>query len=96
MQQLITWLNQHYSDPAGGDPFAVSGGVLPGQAGAYTGDSSVTPSTSVGAAIFNNYKFALARVRMRGPTGSQAQNVRVFFRLWSTQTADTDYQPGTT
>jgi hypothetical protein len=96
VRQLITWLNQNYSDPAGVDPFAVSGGVLPGQASAYTGDSSVTPTRHAGRATFHNYNFALARVRLRGPAGSQAQNVRVFFRLWSTQSADTDYQPGST
>jgi hypothetical protein len=96
VQHLITWLNQNYSDPSGADPFAVSGGVLPGQASAYSGDSSVTPSVNVGAVTLNNYNFALARVRLRGPAGSQAQNVRVFFRLWGTQTADTDYQPSTT
>ncbi len=96
VQQLITWLNQNFADPGGVDPFAVSGGVLPGQAGAYTGDSSVTPSLSVGFARFSNYNFALARVRLRGLSGSQADNVRVFFRLWSTQSADTDFQPGST
>src|SRR5262249_29736970 len=85
-------LNQNYWDPNGVDAFAVTGGVLPGQQSAYTADSSVTPFTSG----FSNYNFALARVRLRGPNGSQAQNTRVFFRLWGTQTADTDYQPGST
>ena len=43
--------------------------------------------------VDNNYNFAIARVRLRAPSGSPAaENVRVFFRLWSTQTADTDYQ----
>jgi hypothetical protein len=41
--------------------------------------------------ISNNYSFALARVRLRGSAGSQADKVRVFFRLWTTQTNDTDY-----
>ena len=99
IQQLITYLNANYSDPAGTDPFNT---ILPGQAEAYTGDSSVTPTTAVGIAegqdvgIFNNYNFALARVRLRGATGEQANNVKTFFRLWSTQTADTDYQTGST
>src|SRR5205823_11560465 len=84
VQQLITWLNQNFADPGGVDPFAVSGGLLPGQAGAYTGDSSVTPSLDAGFLRFNNYNFALARVRLQGPSGSQADNVRVFFRLWGT------------
>jgi hypothetical protein len=96
IQQLIGWLNQNYADPGGVDPFAVGGGVLPGQAAAYTGDSSVTPLLNVGFTSFNNYNFALARVRLRGATSSQAENVRVFFRLWSTQSADTDFQPGST
>src|SRR5207248_5862525 len=93
---LITWLNQNFADPGGVDPFAVSGGLLPGQAGAYTGDSSVTPSLDAGFLRFNNYNFALARVRLQGPSGSQADNVRVFFRLWGTQSADTDFQPSST
>jgi hypothetical protein len=99
IQQLITYLNANYSDPAGTDPFNT---VLPGQAEAYTGDSSVTPTTAVGiaegqdVAIFNNYNFAVGRVRLRGATGEQANNVKTFFRLWSTQTADTDYQTGST
>jgi hypothetical protein len=96
IQQLIAWLNQNFSDPTGADPFALSGGVLPGQTGAYTGDSSVIPSFDVGFTRFDNYNFALARVRLQGPSGSEAQNVRVFFRLWSTQSADTDFQPGST
>src|SRR4029077_7252851 len=96
VQQLIAWLNQNFSDPAGADPFALSGAALPGQAGAYTGDSSVIPSFNVGFARFDNYNFALARVRLQGASGAQAQNVRVFFRLWGTQSADTDFQPGST
>jgi hypothetical protein len=39
--------------------------------------------------------FAIARVRLRGtagPTG-EAQNTKVFFRIWSTQTADTGFDP---
>ena len=76
--------------------------MLPSQAGALTGDSSVSPLTVDFSNIFNpkvftNYNFAVARVRLRGTPGSApAQNVRVFFRLWSTQTADTDYQVGST
>jgi hypothetical protein len=53
----------------------------------------VTPLSGSNA----NFNFAVARVRMSGPQGvaGEAQNVRVFFRMWSTQTADTDFQPGT-
>lgn len=100
IQDLLTWLNTNFSDPTGTDPFA---GVLPGQGGALTGDSSVSPFTIDFTPPFNiqvhaNYNFAVARVRLRGPAGTAgaADNARVFFRLWSTQTADTDYQTGST
>ena len=93
LQALLGHLNSTYHDPAGTDPFT---GLLPGQAGALTADSSVTPF-SWSLPFKANYNFAVARVRLRGsagPTGA-AQNAKVFFRMWSTQTADTDYQPGT-
>ncbi|RDS84269.1 hypothetical protein [Dyella psychrodurans] len=56
-----------------------------------TGDSSVTPSSNG----ITNYNFAIARVRLSGPTGTSANPVKVFFRLFLTQTNDTDYQPAT-
>lgn len=100
IQQLLTFLNTNYNDPNGTDPFTT---VLPSQAGALQGDSSVTPFTSdfsnpLDLKVYNNYNFAVARVRLLGPSGSSgaAPNVRVFFRLWGTQTADTDYQTSTT
>jgi hypothetical protein len=99
VQSLLTWLNANYNDPGGTDPF---NSVLPGQVGAYSGDSSVTPYTIQFSGIFpeffENYNFAIARVRMRGTAGpaGKADNVRVFFRLWTSETADTDYQPSTT
>ena len=44
-----------------------------------------------------NYNFAVARVRLNGgPSGSQAPDVRVFFRMFLTQSNDTDFQPTTT
>jgi hypothetical protein len=94
VQQVLAWLNTNYSDPTGTDPFTT---ILPGQGGALLGDSSVTPST-LGLGTFSNYNFAVARVRLRGTAGSAgaAKNVRVFFRLWITQTADTDYQTAST
>ena len=93
IQNLLTYLNTNYSNPTSTDPFNPTSNVLPGQSGDYTGDSSVTPSTN----SHTNYNFAVARVRLRGSQGfaGQAQNVRVFFRLWATQTADTDYQTAT-
>ncbi len=100
IQQLLTWLNANYSDPSGADPFST---ILPGQGGALQGDSSVTPvtvdmSNILNIKTYNNYNFALARVRLRAAAGpaSAAPDVRVFFRLWSTETADTDYQTGST
>jgi len=97
IQSLLTWLNATYGDPTGADPFDVHTGVLPAQTGAYTGDSSVTPSTDQGGTTYNNYNFAIARVRLNGAAGSSGQtdNVRVFFRVWGTQSADTDYQSAT-
>ena len=99
VQSLLQWLNSSFNDPSGTDPFT---SVLPGQGGSLSGDSSVTPFTVQFSGffpeIFNNYNFAIARVRMRGTAGpaGQADNVRVFFRLWTSETADTDYQPTTT
>jgi hypothetical protein len=94
IQALISQLSSAYGSPAGTDPFDPASNVIPGQAGALTGDSSVTPVSGTHA----NYNFAVARVRLRGSQGSAgaAANVKVFFRLWGTQTADTDYQPGST
>lgn len=103
IQQLVVWLNDpnnHFTDGTN-DPFA--SGVIPQQSSALQGDSSVTPFTMDFSDIFdikiyNNYNFALARVRLRGTAGpaGAANNVRVFFRLWSTETADTDYQTSST
>lgn len=99
VQQLLGWLNGTYSDPNGTDPFA---SLLPAQGAALQSDSSVTPFTITWSGfvptVSRNYNFAIARVRMRGTAGpaGQANDVRVFFRLWSTQTADTDYAPSIT
>jgi hypothetical protein len=100
LQDLLTFLNSNFTDPNGTDPF---NGVLPGQAGALQDDSSVTPLTldmpdPFTFNLYPNYNFAIARVRLLGTSGpaGAAHNVRTFFRLWASQTADTDYQPGTT
>ena len=100
-QQLLNWLNANFSNPGGTDPF---NSILPGQVGALQGDSSVTPFTIDLTSFpptfnfYNNYNFAVARVRLRGTAGpaGAAKNVRVFFRLWSTETADTDYLTAST
>ena len=102
--QLLGYLNSNFADPSGIDPFSA---LLPGQSGALSGDSSVSPVTvdiTIPSSfppiptinIYNNYNFAVARVRLRGLAADVARNVKVFFRLWSTQTADTDFQPSTT
>ena len=98
IQSLLTYLNTNFKDPNGADPFAT---ILPGQSGALTGNSSVTPvavNWTFPITFGTNYNFAVARVRLRGSTGASgaASNVKVFFRLWTTQSADTDYQTGST
>ncbi len=95
---LIGYLNAAYGDPSKVDPFDINNSILPGQLTAYTGDSSVTPGTNAGGPTYNNYNFAIARVRLQGSAGKDgaASNVKVFFRLWQTQTADTDWDPSYT
>lgn len=61
--------------------------------GDAAGDSSVTPGTSVDFLTFTNYNFAIVRVRLSGALSQTAPNVKVFFRLFITQTNDTDYEP---
>jgi len=85
---LLSNLNSDpaFTDPGNNNPFT----SFPTQTAA-SGDSSVTPTTSG----HTNYNFAVARVRLNGPAGTIAQPVKVFFRLFLTQTNDTDYQPAT-
>jgi hypothetical protein len=54
-------------------------------------DTSVNPGT----ASSPNYYFAIAKVRLR-PGGATSPTVRVFFRLFATQTNDTDFAPEST
>jgi hypothetical protein len=94
IQKLLVHLNQTYGDPSGVDPFAPGSNVIPQQQTEFTADSSVTPFSTIGGHNYNNYSFAIARVRMRGtPAAGPATGVRVFFRLWGTQTADTGWDP---
>jgi hypothetical protein len=96
IQSVLGWLNDpnnHFTDGTN-DPFA--SGVIPQQGAALTGDSSVTPFTFIFPKVYANYNFAIARVRLRGKPAGAAQNVKAFFRTWSTQTADTDFLPGST
>lgn len=96
IQNLLGFLNDpnHGFTTGAKDPFA--DGTIPQQGAALTGDSSVTPFTFVPFTLHRNYNFAIARVRLRGVTGASASQVKVFMRMWSTQSADTDFQPSTT
>ncbi|MBV8350591.1 MAG: S8/S53 family peptidase, partial [Mycolicibacterium sp.] len=83
------------ADPSGEDPFVT---LLPDQNAALSADSSVRPYTPnpAGGAPFANYNFAVARVRLDGTLNeSTVKNVRVFFRMFASETSDTDYQPST-
>jgi hypothetical protein len=90
---LITYLNQTYGylnpgyvppDTNVSDPLDA---LLPSQI-ATDGDSLVTQKSGSN----NNYNFAIARVRLRGSsTSAPAANVKVFFRVFTTQTFDTDF-----
>ncbi len=95
IQALLLQLNQSYGDPTKIDPFLPSSNIIPQQQTEFTADSSVTPFSTIGGNNYNNYSFAIARVRLQGSQGSAgaATGVRVFFRLWSTQTADTGWDP---
>lgn len=98
IQTLLKYLNSQtsFTNPAGTDPFS----LLPDQAGEGQTDSSVAPFALAGFPFIfaNNYTFAIARVRLRGssgPTGA-ASNVRVFFRVFQSQSPDTDFDPNGT
>ena len=80
------YLNSSYAPPDTNvfDPLDTQ---LPHQNGALNGDSSVTPFTGSNP----NYNFAIARVRMKSASSTPASNVKVFFRLFTTQTFDTDF-----
>lgn len=93
IQTLLGHLNSTYGDPTKTDPFT----LFPDQTNAISADSSVTP-TQVNPANptgtpFANYNFAVAKVRLGGTANTTTtSNVRVLFRLFATQTSDTDYQ----
>ncbi|MBV8196774.1 MAG: hypothetical protein JO263_01445 [Candidatus Eremiobacteraeota bacterium] len=91
IQNFIQFLNGSttYTQPSATDLLD----NLPGQTGFETADSSVTPTDGAGHTAYN---FAVARVRLRGASLDQANNCRVFFRLFVAQSADTDFQPSTT
>lgn len=90
IQGLLGYLNSTptYTNP-GPDPL----NALPGQTGYETADSSVTPVNSGGN---QNFNFAIARVRLQDAELKEAEDVRVFFRMFVAQSCDTDFQPSTT
>jgi hypothetical protein len=98
IQNLLVHLNQTYGNPNGIDPFDPTTNIIPQQSTEFTADSTVTPFSTIGGNNYNNYSFAIARVRLTGTQGSAgaATGVRVFFRLWGTQTADTAWDPSYT
>jgi Pro-kumamolisin, activation domain len=92
IQALLATVTASHSDATGSDVFA----SFPDQTSALIGDSSVTPSSIDPAhptgTRLSNCNFAVARVRLDGPPNtSSTKNVRVFFRMFATQTSDTDY-----
>lgn len=98
IKNLLIHLNTNYGDPSGKDPFDPNNKIIPQQSTEFTADSTVTPFSTIGGKKYNNYSFAIARVRLTGTQGSSgaATGVRVFFRLWGTQTADTAWDPSYT
>ena len=56
---------------------------------------SVAPTTTRNGTTVNVYNFALARVHYQA-LANQAEDVRVFFRLFAANSTTTDFQPGST
>jgi hypothetical protein len=100
IQDLLTYLNgsSDFTNPSGSDAFE----TFPSQYQENQTDSNVTPySPNIGTfppTVDNNYNFAVARVRLLGTAGTsnEATDVRVFFRLFTAQTNDTDYDINST
>lgn len=96
LASLLTYLNGSFGDPSLTDPFDAASNVIPQQTDALSGDSSVIPNLNFLGIHENIYNFAVARVRLNGAIGSTSKPVKVFFRMWQTQSPDTDYQPNST
>jgi hypothetical protein len=99
IQALLAYLNgtPAFTNPAGTDPFS----LLPNQQGEGQSDTSVAPfalNPNFPPFFVNNYNFAIARVRLRGSSGPSgaASDVRMFFRVFASQSPDTDYDPNGT
>jgi hypothetical protein len=95
LKGVLQYLNDNFGDPTQIDPFAANSNVIENEQYATNGDSSVTQYTYVDNTQYNNYNFAIARVRLSGTQGSvgEASGVKVFFRVWGTQDADTEWDP---
>lgn len=93
--QVLRAMNSdgQFTNPGNENPFAGFPSVVDG-----TGDSSVSGEDTINSVQYVNYNFAIARVRLQGAPGvtTNPKTVRVFFRLFLTQTNDTDFQPNTT
>ena len=99
IKALLGYLNgtSSFTNPSGTDPFS----LLPDQQGEGQTDSSVAPFAFNFAdplhLLANNYNFAIARVRLQGTSGQRGgDKVRVFFRVFGTQSNDTDFDPNGT
>ncbi len=101
IKSLLGYLNStsSFTNPSGTDPFS----LLPDQQGEGQTDSSVAPfalnfGNPLLPSVASNYNFAIARVRLRGSPGppGAADKVRVFFRVFGTQSNDTDFDPNGT
>ncbi|KAH0556853.1 hypothetical protein GP486_005357 [Trichoglossum hirsutum] len=97
IQQLLTYLNTNFSSPSGTDPFAT---LLPNQSNAFQEDASLVTPFSIdpanpnpGQPRFTNYNFAIARVRLEG--ASAGVPVKCFFRLFTSNSPNTNYTPST-
>jgi hypothetical protein len=97
VQSLLAYLNNSTAytvpvPPTSADPL----NGLTNQSGYETGVTSVVALDGSGN---QNYNFAIARVRMTSNTQGvpgEALNTRVFFRLWTAPSYDTDFNPNTT
>ena len=90
----IESLLDYFNSPGTADPFS----LLPDQSSALTEDSTVAPAQINPAGTgpndkFANYVFAVARVRCSGP--SDGKPVKVFFRLFTSNSPSTWFLPGT-
>lgn len=88
LKDFLTVMNNQYNDPFGTDPFTGSLAAFPQPTDALTDASSVAPYTYRNNQQYNNYNFAIARVRLDGSSGDTATGVKVFFRLWTANTPD--------